>query len=160
MPHSRSQTARHTRSAFASVLLASAVGAALFGCSGSESAPPMEASPSPTVTSPVTAGETATRIPSPTPTGFDRGAVYAACNASVPTDVWGARDPLQPGPIVADSFGPAVSDGYTAQHTNGDPNAIYVNVQYFKGGVFQFSALCVASGEPAAPRVEFIRTLD
>jgi hypothetical protein len=75
-------------------------------------------------------------------------------------DTWGGQDPLPPGPIVDDSFGPAASDGYTAEHTNGDPNALYINVQYSGGDSFAFSALCVASGDPAAPKVEFIRTLD
>jgi len=61
---------------------------------------------------------------------------------------------------VDDSFGPAAPDGYTAEHTKGDPNALYINVQYFGGDSFAFSTLCVASGDPAAPKVEFIRTLD
>lgn len=78
----------------------------------------------------------------------------------MPADTWGGQNPLPPGPIVDDSFGPAAPDGYTAEHTKGDLNALYINVQYFGGDSFAFSTLCVASGHPAAPKVELIRTLD
>lgn len=158
IPHSHPEIARRSRRAWASALLAATLGAALIGCTAPQTAP-ATGTTSPSVSSP-TAAQAATPIPSPARHEFDKEAVYAACDAAVQADVRAGEDPLPPGPIGADSFGPAASDPYTAEHTNGDPNAIYVNVQYFRADVFQFSGLCVASGEPAAPRVEFIRTLD
>lgn len=140
-------------------VLASIVAVAVSGCSDPASST-AEGSAPPRVTSTTTHVPSATPTTSPAAAGFDRSAIYAACDAAVPADTWGGQNPLPPGPIVDDSFGPAASDGYTAEHTNGDPNALYINVQYFGGDSFAFSALCVASGDPAAPKVEFIRTLD
>lgn len=161
MSHSLAQLLRPGRMAVIAGVLVCTVSAALSGCSNIGHAT-REAET--TMTSSHDAPATKTVTPTPVPTaagsGFDRNAVYAACNAAVPADVWGGQAPLPPGPIVADTFGLASSDGYAASHTNGDADAIYVNVQYFRGDVFAFSALCVASGDPAAPRVEYIRTLD
>lgn len=156
---------RRRRAVVAAVLLGSAVTTALAGCSGAGDAGEA-GSPAPSSATPSShATPTDSTISSPAPSattanGFDREAVYAACDAAVPADVWGGKAPLAPAAIVADSFGPAASNAYAADHTNGDPNALYVNVQYFRGDAFAFSALCVASGDPAAPRVEYIRTLD
>lgn len=161
MSRSLTELLRPGRAAVVTVALICAVSAALSGCSGVGSAPGAVGTTTPSGRD-VPATNTAS--PSPVPTTarseFDRNAVYAACNAAVPVVVWGGQAPLPPGPIGADTFGLASSDGYAAAHTNGDPSAMFVNVQYFRGDVFAFSALCVASGDPAAPRVEYVRTLD
>jgi hypothetical protein len=154
---------RTGRGAVVATVLACAVVAILTGCGatgdGSATSSPVSASTTPTAPAP---SATASLSPTTTAgeTGFDTEAIYAACDAAVPSDIWGNSPRLLPGPIVADSVGLASADGYTEAHTNGDPNAVYVNVQYFDGGTFAFSALCVASGDPAAPRIEYIRTLD
>jgi hypothetical protein len=118
---------------------------------------------------------TSTPIPSPTPTdsapatpsaqvarlnGFDLDDVYQACNAAVPADTWGRGQPESPQPPNGGSFGIASSDPYTADHTNGDPHAIYVVVTYMSDQTHGFSAVCVASGDTATPTVQFLRTLD
>ncbi|WP_025158713.1 hypothetical protein [Leifsonia aquatica] len=153
------------RSQRIAVVVAAAVfvGVLLTGCvgSGGGSETPVaapSASGSPEASSTASSGSSA--LPTARADGFDTKAIYAACDAAVPADVWGGQQPVAPGPIVADSIGPASSDGYTADHTNGDPAAVYINVQYFTGDSFAFSALCVASGDPSAPRVEYIRTLN
>ena len=161
MRYSADRASRPVRGVLASLLLVTALGASLSGCS----APGSAGAASPTgrqtaASSPTDSPAGASATPTATPTGFDRAAVYAACDAAVPADVWGTGSPLPPGPIASDSFGSAAADPYTAEHTNGDPNAMYVNVQYFADGQFRFSALCVASGDATAPHVEFIRTLD
>jgi hypothetical protein len=149
------------RTAAVAVALVCAVGGALSGCSDIGSAPGAVQTTTPSRHDvPSTNAPTPSHVPTATRSEFDRNAVYAACDAAVPADVWGGQAPLPPGPIGADTFGLASSDGYTAAHTNGDPDAIYVNVQYFRDDTFAFSALCVASGDPAEPRVEYIRTLD
>jgi len=147
---------RPARRAIVSAVVVSAVATALVGCSSHAAVTDAAASSS----APTPSTGSATATPTPAGNGFDEPSIYAACDAAVPADLWGPQAPLRPGPIAADSFGLAASDAYAAEHTNGDPKAIYVNVQYFRDGAFQFSALCVASGDPAAPRVEFIRTLD
>jgi hypothetical protein len=149
-----------TRAAAIAALLACS--ASLTACAASGGVPGATSSRAADTSNP--ASPTTSATPSPVAStaseGFDREAVYAACNAAVPVDVWGPDAPLPAGPIVADSFGAALSNAYTASDTHGDPNAMYVNVQYFRGDTFAFSALCVASGDPTSPRVEFIRTLD
>ena len=123
----------------------------------------------PVVTETPTPTETPTETPTPTPTqapparttlnGFDIESIYAACEAAVPTSAWG----LGPRPTRApqyNTFGIADSDIYAAGVTNGDANAIFVNVVFTGDGTNYFSALCVASGDPADPRVVFVRSLD
>jgi hypothetical protein len=124
-----------------------------------------------------TAPPAATSTPTPTPTptdsapatpapevarlnGFDLDSVYQACDAAVPADVWGGGQPQSPQPSNAGSFGIASSNPYTADHTNGDPNAIYANVTYMLDQMHGFSAICVASGDTATPTVQYLRTLD
>ncbi|NEN06744.1 hypothetical protein G3T36_12795 [Diaminobutyricibacter tongyongensis] len=150
---------------FASLVLSVVVVAVMAGCSAAAAD-----SPAPTTASSQTPAVSPTPTDSATPTptetaaatlnGFDLAAVYAACDAAVPVSVWGGRDPVKPEPPTADAFGQASSDGYVKDHTNGDPNAIYVNVTYHYPEGPYVSALCVASGDPAAPTVTYIRTLD
>jgi hypothetical protein len=162
MENSFGRASLPVRGALVSLVLVSALGVALSGCSAPGPAEAVSPTSRPTPAASSTGSHSAGpgESSTPTPAGFDRTAVYAACDAAVPADLWGAEDPLPPGPIASDSFGSAATDPYTADHTNGDPNAMYVNVQYFADGQFRFSALCVASGDVRAPQVEFIRTLD
>ena len=121
----------------------------------------------PVVTETVTPTPTETPTPTPTPTpppaqtlnGFDIASVYAACEAAVPASNWPSGPRPSPAPQY-NTFGLAGTDDYVSDHTSGDPDAIYVNVVYQWDDNHYSSDLCVASGDPADPKVEYIRSLD
>src|SRR4051794_33440918 len=92
--NSTDRASRSMRAALVSVVLVAALGAALSGCSAPGSAEAVSPTSTPTAAASSTGsqsagpGETST----PTPAGFDRAAVYAACDAAVPADLWGAQN--------------------------------------------------------------------
>ncbi len=118
---------------------------ALTGCTAAEVVA-ATITPSPSASSSVpTPALTQAPAPSPAATnaaglnGFDLDSVYRDCDAAVPAGVWGGARPRPPEPRQADSFGIASSDPYTAEHTNGDPNAISVKVLYMSDQTHGFS---------------------
>ena len=150
---------------FAALVAAPVVVMSLAGCSAGAGVSRASSSMTPSSETP-TGASTPTNSATPGATtaaalsGFDLAAVYAACDAAVPAAVWGGSDPIKPDPPTADAFGHASADGYAKDRMNGDPNAIYINVTYENPDGAAGSALCVASGDPAAPTVTYLRTLD
>ncbi|WP_426515690.1 hypothetical protein ACPPVQ_13895 [Diaminobutyricibacter sp. McL0618] len=135
--------------------------------------PFVEPPPPPVATATVTPTPPETPSPSPTPTpttppeppattlnGFDIESIYAACEAALPAGTWPSGVPLPtPRPEMND-FGLASENGFTVDRAHGDPNAIFVDVAYQLDETDYGSDLCVASGDPAHPRVEFIQSFD
>jgi hypothetical protein len=91
--------------------------------------------------------------------GFDADQVYAECIKLDPGN-WGSKAAPSPSPRAADSVQPAAAGGdYVDGALHDDPNAIVVLVNYQLEST-TVGNLCVASGDPASPLVEYIRSID
>jgi hypothetical protein len=90
--------------------------------------------------------------------GFDADQVYAKCIELDPGN-WGNAAAPSPSPRAADSVQPATGHDYVEGALHDDPNAIIVVVNY-KLESITVGNLCVASGDPSSPLVEYIRSID
>ena len=86
--------------------------------------------------------------------------MYAACYAAIPPSNWPDVPIPTPDPPHHDSFGVADDNKFFAQYDQGDPNAIFVGVYYTFSDGTVVATECIASGNPAAPKITYIRDVD
>jgi hypothetical protein len=86
--------------------------------------------------------------------------VYAACYAAIPPQNWPDGPRPTPDPPRSDSFGVADESRFFAQYDQGDPNAIYIGVYYTFSDGTVVATECIASGDPAAPTITYLRDVD